>query len=232
MSRPQWQVHGQRTRLQKATLKRQKSLTHWPAFLLQMWRVRLCLAGGGREHVGYFANQEEGAWAYHCALQRLKGQSAPCSNRADSPNAAVQQQFGAAVQQQPESKEPGRWGGDAAAGSYLSVARRLQTRPAAEQGRQGAFSHVQDNASLTPGREALLLNAHVNSTQVLSPTQVQQTYSSQFANHERLTVHLGFGFGFGVVGAASTRLVSSQQPLGSQFFNVLPPASSARHPLP
>ena len=187
-----------------------------------MWRVRLCLAGGGREHVGYFANEEEGAWAYHCALQRLKGQSASPANRADSPNAAVQQQFGAAVRQQPASKEPERRGGVAAAGSYLSVAHRPQTWPSAEQGRQGAFSHVHDHASVTPGREALLLNAHVNST------QVQQTYSSQFANHQRLTVNLGLG----VVGAASTPLLSSQQPLGSQFFNVLPPASSARHPLP
>jgi hypothetical protein len=23
-----------------------------------MWRVRLCLAGGGREHIGYFADEE------------------------------------------------------------------------------------------------------------------------------------------------------------------------------
>ena len=37
-----------------------------------MWRVRLCLAGGAREHVGYFNNEQEGAWAYQRALERLK----------------------------------------------------------------------------------------------------------------------------------------------------------------
>ena len=37
-------------------------------------------------------------------------------------------------------------------------------------------------------------------TQMRSPTQLQLTDSSHFANHQRLTVNLGFG----VVGAAST----------------------------
>ena len=37
-----------------------------------MWRVRLCLAGGGREHVGYFSKEEDGAMAYQRAIQRLK----------------------------------------------------------------------------------------------------------------------------------------------------------------
>jgi hypothetical protein len=42
-----------------------------------MWRVRLCLAGGGREHIGYFSNEEEGALAYQRALQRVKKGSHP-----------------------------------------------------------------------------------------------------------------------------------------------------------
>lgn len=37
-----------------------------------MWRVRVCLAGGGREHVGYFLNEEEGALAYQRALNRIR----------------------------------------------------------------------------------------------------------------------------------------------------------------
>lgn len=37
---------------------------------VQMWRVRLCLAGGGREHVGYFNNEHDGAMAYQLAVQR------------------------------------------------------------------------------------------------------------------------------------------------------------------
>jgi hypothetical protein len=41
-------------------------------WMVQMWRVRLCLAGGGREHVGYFASEEAGAVAYARALERLK----------------------------------------------------------------------------------------------------------------------------------------------------------------
>lgn len=40
----------------------------------QMWRVRLCLAGGGREHIGYFSDEHEGALAYARALQRLKNE--------------------------------------------------------------------------------------------------------------------------------------------------------------
>lgn len=40
----------------------------------QMWRVRLCLAGGGREHIGYFSDENEGAMAYARALQRLKNE--------------------------------------------------------------------------------------------------------------------------------------------------------------
>lgn len=37
----------------------------------KMWRVRVCLAGGGREHVGYFLNEKEGALAYTKALARI-----------------------------------------------------------------------------------------------------------------------------------------------------------------
>ena len=40
-----------------------------------MWRVRLCLAGGGREHIGYFSDEEEGAKAYFAALARLEKSS-------------------------------------------------------------------------------------------------------------------------------------------------------------
>ena len=36
--------------------------------MLQMWRVRLCLAGGGREHVGYYADDEKAALAYNKAV--------------------------------------------------------------------------------------------------------------------------------------------------------------------
>jgi len=43
----------------------------------QMWRVRLCLAGGGREHIGYFADEHEGAMAYARALHRLKNELPP-----------------------------------------------------------------------------------------------------------------------------------------------------------
>ncbi len=41
-----------------------------------MWRVRLCLAGGGRRHVGYFADEGEGAAAYFRALDDLRRQHA------------------------------------------------------------------------------------------------------------------------------------------------------------
>lgn len=53
-------------RLERAVLSAHRCLS------VQMWRVRLCLAGGGREHVGYFANEEAGAAAYNRALERLK----------------------------------------------------------------------------------------------------------------------------------------------------------------
>mmetsp|Transcript_16308 Transcript_16308/g.25313 ORF Transcript_16308/g.25313 Transcript_16308/m.25313 type:complete len:515 (-) Transcript_16308:149-1693(-) len=36
----------------------------------KMWRVRVCLAGGGREHVGYFVDEAEGAKAYQIALEK------------------------------------------------------------------------------------------------------------------------------------------------------------------
>ena len=48
-----------------------------------MWRVRLCLAGGGREHIGYFSDEREGALAYAEALQRLKNEL-PLSTKQDS----------------------------------------------------------------------------------------------------------------------------------------------------
>ena len=38
----------------------------------KMWRVRVCLAGGGREHVGYFLDEKEGAMAYLRAVERIK----------------------------------------------------------------------------------------------------------------------------------------------------------------
>jgi hypothetical protein len=40
------------------------------------------LAGGGREHVGYFANEEAGAMAYARALERLKLQEGALPARA------------------------------------------------------------------------------------------------------------------------------------------------------
>eukprot|EP00960_Hanusia_phi_P048066 758750-Hanusia_phi.AAC.2 len=49
----------------------------------QMWRVRLCLAGGGREHIGYFSDEREGAMAYAEALQRLKNEL-PLSTKQES----------------------------------------------------------------------------------------------------------------------------------------------------
>ena len=38
----------------------------------KMWRVRVCLAGGGREHVGYYLDEKEGALAYLRAVERIK----------------------------------------------------------------------------------------------------------------------------------------------------------------
>ena len=151
--------------------------------MLQMWRVRLCLAGGGREHVGYFANEEQGAVAYHNALQRLKkGLSASASpaNESEAPRASVPQQ--------PGSSDSEMWGGDAASSS-VSVARRRGAEAPVET--SGAFSHVNDHASVTPGREALL-HLHVNSAQVPP--------ASQFVNHQRLAINLGLG----VVGLGSS----------------------------
>ncbi len=40
------------------------------------------MAGGGREHVGYFANEEAGAMAYARALERLKMQEGALPARA------------------------------------------------------------------------------------------------------------------------------------------------------
>ena len=40
----------------------------------KMWRVRVCLAGGGREHVGYYLDEKEGALAYLRAVERIMTQ--------------------------------------------------------------------------------------------------------------------------------------------------------------
>jgi len=40
----------------------------------RMWRVRLCLQGGARQHVGYYVDEEEGAVAYVQALAIAKDQ--------------------------------------------------------------------------------------------------------------------------------------------------------------
>lgn len=37
----------------------------------RMWRVRVCLVGGSRQHIGYFADEEQGAEAYLEALKSL-----------------------------------------------------------------------------------------------------------------------------------------------------------------
>ena len=158
------------------------------------------------------SSAEVEAWAYNRALQ-LKGQSTSPANQADSPCAAVQQQpackspkGGVATTQEAV---PCRWRVDPKLGALRKQQRLLIT-----------FRHVHDHASVTSGREALLLNTHVNATQVQSPTQVHQTYSSQFANHQRLTVNLGLG----VVDAASTPLLSSHQPLGHSSVSAAMPS--------
>jgi hypothetical protein len=52
----------------------------------KMWRVRVCLAGGGREHVGYFLDEKEGALAYLRAVERIKqGTYVSSSNKALQP---------------------------------------------------------------------------------------------------------------------------------------------------
>ena len=47
----------------------------------KMWRVRVCLAGGGREHVGYFLDEKEGAMAYLRAVERIKQGTYVSSNK-------------------------------------------------------------------------------------------------------------------------------------------------------
>ena len=37
----------------------------------RMWRVRVCLVGGSRQHIGYYADEEAGAEAYLDALKQL-----------------------------------------------------------------------------------------------------------------------------------------------------------------
>ncbi len=52
----------------------------------KMWRVRVCLAGGGREHVGYFLDEKEGALAYLRAVERIKqGTYVSSSNKVLQP---------------------------------------------------------------------------------------------------------------------------------------------------
>eukprot|EP00802_Teleaulax_amphioxeia_P012421 Tamp_12463.p1 GENE.Tamp_12463~~Tamp_12463.p1 ORF type:complete len:182 (+),score=28.41 Tamp_12463:81-626(+) len=46
----------------------------------RMWRVRLCLAGGARQHVGYYLDEEEGAVAYVHALSLAKAQGLSLKN--------------------------------------------------------------------------------------------------------------------------------------------------------
>jgi len=50
----------------------------------KMWRVRVCLAGGGREHVGYFLNEREGALAYTRALSRIRQMQAEQQEKGDA----------------------------------------------------------------------------------------------------------------------------------------------------
>ena len=47
----------------------------------KMWRVRVCLAGGGREHVGYYLSEKEGALAYLRAVERIKQGTYVSSNK-------------------------------------------------------------------------------------------------------------------------------------------------------
>jgi len=52
----------------------------------RMWRVRLCLAGGARQHVGYYLDEEEGAVAYVHALNQAKAQGLSLKNDGLVPN--------------------------------------------------------------------------------------------------------------------------------------------------
>ncbi len=37
----------------------------------RMWRVRVCLVGGSRQHIGYYADEEQGAESYLDACKTL-----------------------------------------------------------------------------------------------------------------------------------------------------------------
>jgi len=165
----------------------------------QMWRVRLCLAGGGREHIGYFANEEEGAWAYRRALQRLKKDS--------QPGPAIQLDSPCFQQQQPatsESQLSPSWG--LLPPQILKIHKGI---PVHRVDNNGAFSHVlTDNAHL-PGSPSAstLFHAHVNPSQVL--------------NVQAHAVNLGMGaVNFQVTLAASPGRLLSVLP---EHFLHLPP---------
>lgn len=46
----------------------------------KMWRVRLCLQGGARQHVGYYMDEKEGAVAYLQALRVAQAQGVTLKN--------------------------------------------------------------------------------------------------------------------------------------------------------
>jgi hypothetical protein len=54
--------------------------------------VRVCLAGGGREHVGYYLDEAQGAAAYQQALERIRqgqGASARSAKKRSAPAPAA-----------------------------------------------------------------------------------------------------------------------------------------------
>jgi hypothetical protein len=153
-------------------------------YMVQMWRVRLCLAGGGREHIGYFGNEQEGAWAYQRALDRLKSKG--------SVTGAVQpaiQSHASDAQQQPaaatawEGFRPGNLLLPAESGrSPRPLLRQVSGGVLGEWGSGGStcMSHVAD-ARLPGSPSSALFHAHVNPSQAL-PLSAQQVAAMKLSS--------------------------------------------------
>ena len=188
-------------------------------FSSQMWRVRLCLAGGGREHVGYFADEEEGAWAYRAALERLNRDSqAGPTMTADSP---------VSQQEPPPTSEAARRACSSARSSSAAAAwsaRSPNSAPcdtSAAWGRSpishhtglgiadssGTVSHVLATLPGSPST-SVLFRAHVNPSQVLN-FQAQQA------------LHLGIGTASS--GMPSQASLGMAHQLGTTVYNELLP---------
>ena len=147
----------------------------------QMWRVRLCLAGGGREHVGYYANEEEGAHAYNVALQKKESQAGagvrPAIQTAELPAARKRPATSQATHgpqamlgRSPAGCEALREGVCSANGAFSHVGPHVAHLP---------LTHVSSSPSLhLPGTRSLpgspaasvaasaMLHAHSNSSQM------------------------------------------------------------------